>query len=274
MSLCRTKIIWRGQDGTKNNSKACLCWSLPHIRTSCNSEARNALAMFWIKLKTNLSFKQIGFLFNISGDGENRRKVVSRSFDSVCQVLTDVLVPKYLRISHLSRSEAIDHNTSFSNEFFGEKVTIIWDGTYFYAGKASSHEFQRATYSGQKKRHLVKFMSLCLADGYCLDTLGPFFGTANDATVTNHITTTRNVLERWCEASDVIIVDRGFRDVAEAFSHLDYEPKMPIYLPNGQKQHTTKDANEARLVTKVRWPVESYHARLKIWRFFSNRIEN
>ena len=50
----------------------------------------------------------------------------------------------------------------------------------------------------KKKRHLVKFMSLCLPDGYCLDTLGPFFGTQNDATITNHITKTRNTLaERW-----------------------------------------------------------------------------
>ncbi|CAF4182910.1 unnamed protein product, partial [Rotaria sordida] len=29
-----------------------------------------------------------------------------------------------------------------------------------------------------------------------------------------------------------------------------YEPQMPVYLPKDQKQHTTKEANEARLVTK------------------------
>ena len=226
-------LAWTGWN--KEQFESMFVLVRPHIQTSCNREARNALAMFWIKLKTNLSFRQINSLFNISGDGENRRKVVSRSFDSICQVLTDVLVPKYLGISHLFRSEAIGHNTPFSNEFFGEKVTIIWDGMYFYAGKASSHEFQRATYSGQKTRHLVKFMSLCLADDYCLDTLGQFFGTANDATITNHITTTKNVLEGWREAGDVMIVDRGFRDVEEAFSYLGYEPKMPIYLPKGQK---------------------------------------
>ena len=118
-------------------------------------------------------------------------------------------------------------------------------------------------------------MSLCLADGYCLDTLGPFFGTANDATITNHIATMKNVLERWCEAGELMIVDRGFRDVAKAFSHLGYdEPKMPVYLPKEQKQHTTKEANEERLVMKVRWIVESYHARLKKWRFSSDRMEN
>ena len=246
----------------------------PHIRTSSNREARNAMAMFWIKLKTNLSFRQIGSLFNISGDGDNRRKLISRTFDSIRQILIEKLVPQYLGIGHLSRTEAINHNTSFSNQFFGKNVTIIWDGTYFYTGKSSSHEFQRSTYSGQKKRHLVKFMSLCLPDGYCLDTLGPFFGTQNDATITNHITKTRNTLAEWCEDGDNMVLDRGFRDIVKVFSDLGYEPKMPVYLPKGQKQHTTQEANDARLVTKVRWTVESYHARLKKWRFFSDKIEN
>ena len=85
----------------------------------------------WIKLKTNLCFRQIGSLFIIPGDDKNRRKVISRSFDSVDQVLTGVPIPKYLGISHLSRSEAIDHNILYSNEFFGKKVITIWDGKYF-----------------------------------------------------------------------------------------------------------------------------------------------
>ena len=71
-----------------------------------------------------------------------------------------------------------------------------------------------------------------------------------------------------------MIVDRGFRDVVETISELGYEPKMPVYLSKGQKQHTTQEANEARLETKTRWTVESCHARLKKWRFFSDRIEN
>ena len=64
-----------------------------HIRSSCNHEAKNSLAMLWTKLKTNLSFRQIGSLFNIPGDSENRRRLASRSFDSIGQVLVDKLVP-------------------------------------------------------------------------------------------------------------------------------------------------------------------------------------
>ena len=135
----------------------------PHIRTSSNREARNVMGMFWIKIKANLSFRQIDCLFNISGDGDNRRKLISRTFDSIRQILVDKLAPQYLGIGHLSRTEAINHNITSSNGFFGKNVTIIWDGTYFYTGKSSSHEFQRPTYSGQKKTSFSKFHVVVLA---------------------------------------------------------------------------------------------------------------
>ena len=53
------------------------------LRSSCNREPRNALAVFWIKAKTNLSLSQIRSLFNYAGDCENRRKRVADTCDSV-----------------------------------------------------------------------------------------------------------------------------------------------------------------------------------------------
>ncbi|CAM4857914.1 unnamed protein product [Rotaria socialis] len=66
-------LTWTGW--TKEQFEHMFMLILSHIRSSSNREARNALAMFWIKLKTNLSFRQIGSLFNISGDYENRQKL-------------------------------------------------------------------------------------------------------------------------------------------------------------------------------------------------------
>ena len=57
----------------------------PYLRSSSNRHIRNALAMFWIKLKTNLSFRQIGSVFNIPGNSEDRRKRAADAFDSVRQ---------------------------------------------------------------------------------------------------------------------------------------------------------------------------------------------
>ncbi|CAF1566373.1 unnamed protein product [Didymodactylos carnosus] len=189
-------------------------------------------------------------------------------------ILSEKLVPYFLGVHHLTRDEAIDHNTAYSTVFFGQTVPIIWDGTYFYINKSSDHSFQRASYSGQKHRHLLKFMSMCLPDGYCLDIRGPFYGNKNDASISDYIVSTKKELEGWCENDDVMICDRGFRDVVDVFSELGYEPKMPVYLKKGQNQHTTKEANESRLVTKVRWVVESFHARLKKFRLLSERIDN
>ena len=117
-------------------------------------------------------------------------------------------------------------------------------------------------------------MSLVLPDGYILDTIGPFQGTVNDATITQQIIETRNELIQWCDHGDIMICDRGFRDVIQTLSDLGYEVKSPVYLNKSQNQHNTEEANESRLVTKVRWTVESYHSRMKKWRILSDRVEN
>ena len=46
------------------------------------------------------------------------------------------------------------------------------------------------------------------------------------------------------------------------------------FLNKSQKQHTTEEANESRLVTKVRWVVESASCRIKKWQLLSNTIPN
>ena len=45
---------------------------------------------------------------------------------------------------------------------------------------------------------------------------------------------------------------------------------MPHFLKNQKKQHRTEEANESRLVTKVRWVVESANGRIKQLRALSN----
>ncbi|CAF1548492.1 unnamed protein product [Didymodactylos carnosus] len=85
----------------------------------------------------------------------------------------------------------------------------------------------------------------------------------NDASTAKNITNTCETLIEWCEKGDAMVVDRGFRDVIDSFVEMDYEPKMPEFVTKGQKQHTVEQANRSRLITKVRWRVESYHARMK-----------
>jgi hypothetical protein len=41
-----------------------------------------------------------------------------------------------------------------------------------------------------------------------------------------------------------------------------------------QNQYTTEEANKSRLITKVRWVVESVNGRIKQWRFLDKVVPN
>uniref|UniRef100_A0A8W8IHS3 DDE Tnp4 domain-containing protein n=1 Tax=Magallana gigas TaxID=29159 RepID=A0A8W8IHS3_MAGGI len=45
-----------------------------------------------------------------------------------------------------------------------------------------------------------------------------------------------------------------------------------VICKKGQKQMSTSDANKSRLVTKIRWVVESSNARIKRWRYLDRTL--
>ena len=49
-----------------------------------------------------------------------------------------------------------------------------------------------------------------------------------------------------------MVVDRGFRDAVGILKDFGINAQMPHFLNKSPKQHTTEEANESRLVTKVR----------------------
>ena len=78
-------------------------------------------------------------------------------------------------------------------------------------------------------------------------------------------------LTDWVQEGDACVVDKGFRDVIH---ELGLETRMPSFLKQGTAQHTAEDANQSRIVTKVRWAVEAYHGRMKKWLFFDKFIHH
>jgi hypothetical protein len=161
----------------------------PHMYKSKHRSPFTAVCMYWIKSKTNLSFRQIGSLFKIQTTEESIRKRVEDTFHTVSTHLYNTIVPLHLGFNHLSRADALEHHTAYTNTFFGNNLSIIWDGTYIYTNKSEDHKLQQETYFGQKSRHLIKFMSVILPDGYVLDLIGPFKGKDNDAKISkvNHL---------------------------------------------------------------------------------------
>ena len=55
----------------------------------------------------------------------------------------------------------MSHMTVCPKVFFENKLTTVWNGTYYYIEKSCDYAFFRKFYSGQKKRHLLKFCPLC-----------------------------------------------------------------------------------------------------------------
>ena len=159
----------------------------PRIRYSKYRSPFEAVCLFWTKLKTNLSFRQIGTLFKVDTQENSIRRRVEDIFHGVLASLDETLTSNYLGLTHLSRTQALSHHTAYSRAFFGDQLSIIWDGTYIYCNKSSNHSLQRLTYSGQKSRHLIKMMSLVLPDGYVLELLSPFYGKDNDASISKVI---------------------------------------------------------------------------------------
>ncbi len=98
-----------------------------------------------------------------------------------------------------------------------------------------------------------------LQDGYILCVFGPFLSDYqnNDASIfKNCLSKNEQDILNWLHKDDVIIADRGFRDAVGKVKQFGYEIIMPSFI-NRKKQFSTEEANHTRLVTKVRWVIES-----------------
>ncbi|VDI08019.1 Hypothetical predicted protein [Mytilus galloprovincialis] len=111
-----------------------------------------------------------------------------------------------------------------------------------------------------KHRPLVKPMVFVTTSGYIVSVMGPYMGDGknNDANIMTHIIK-RNIekITDWLQEDDILIVDRGFRDSLDLLNELGIKSEMPSFLGRGEKQHSVEESNTTRLVTKLRWIVES-----------------
>lgn len=227
------------------------------------------------KLKTGLSNKVLSTLFNISKDS------VRRTIKSVRKNLVQTFTPSNLGFQHVTREEVItNHTRPLAQTLFGHgmsPVILILDGTYIYIKKSSNFRFQRRSFSLHKHRPLIKPMVIVTSTGYFVSILGPYCSDFknNVANILKHafVTDTENVKD-WVKDGDVFVVDRGFRDSVDFLEDLGIKSEMPAFLDRGQKQLTTEQSNLSRLVTKIRWVVESANARLKSWKFFDKVLPN
>ena len=249
---------------------------LSTVRSTSVRSSRTALALLLVKLRIGLSLTVISTLFGIG------KKSCNKAIHSARAALMTSFVPKHLCLAHINRNEVIsNHTTTFANVLFGDSKSdvaiAVADGTYIYIEKSGNYSFQRRFYSVHKGKPFLKPMMLVATDGYILTALGPYLvdGKNSDAKITEQMLNS-NVedITDWFEEDDVMVVDRGFRDAVDILKDFGINAQMPHFLNKPQKQHTSEEANESRLVTKVRWVVESVNGRIKKWKVLSNILPN
>lgn len=198
----------------------------------------------------------------------NHMKKVRDSFE------TD-FTPANLGFERFSRDEIAEMRTTLSCNIFLkdnlQPIITIWDCTYVYTHKSDINTFQRMCYSMHKSRPHVKPM-VCLApNGFIIDVIGPYPANQNDAEVLQHILNNMPVVSSKFQRDDIFVVDRGFRDATSYLKNNGFTVKMPELVPSGQSQLSDLSANRSRLVTKIRYVVETINGNLKtMFRYFDH----
>lgn len=81
-------------------------------------------------------------------------------------------------------------------------------------------------------------------------------------------------MRQWFQNGDIVLVDRGYRDCIPFLEQLGIESRMPALLERGQRQLTTEDANQSRIVTILRWVVEARQGHFRsIFKIFDHTFE-
>ena len=116
------------------------------IKGSKTRSSKLVTMMLWTKLRINLTDEQISMIMNYKSPQEDRRKRVSKACSSVQDALLTHFVSRFPSANHLTRAEALVHQTVYSKTFFGNNGALILDGTYYFIRKSQDHAFQRKTY--------------------------------------------------------------------------------------------------------------------------------
>jgi hypothetical protein len=214
---------------------------------------------FFSKCRHKFSDRLAAVLF------QKDKGTVSHNFGRVLENLTHGFVPEYLGSTAFSREQIMEENTPKMFKELLPNVRGAVDGTYFYVEKNTVFDVQRKTYSSHKGRNLLKEMGIILPNGKFFDFIGPFFGDGdhNDEWIWKYITENNcgDVTEVFNLEDDEFLADRGFLRVKEGDGL--FKLKTPVGLSPNQKQLSTEDANESRLVTRFRNIVERAFGRLK-----------
>lgn len=224
-----------------------------------------------MKMRTGLPNEDLGNLFHVT------HSTIARLISKIRAVLKTDLVPHYVNFVR-SRDQLIEHNSEMSNYLFDpekqKKAMLVCDATYIFVNKSRNYVHQKKTFSGQKKRNFLKAMNITTCDGTIVYIIAPFPAVQNDATILKYLLDETSMFDN-LEEGDILLLDRGFRDVVQLVEEKGLVVKMPSLVQGSIRkgQLTTEEANRSRLVTAVRFIVEVRNGHLKtIFKYFNDTL--
>ena len=218
-----------------------------------------ALVVFFFKLRTGNSNKILASILQLEYE-----QLISENTRSIIKSFQEEILPFRFGLTSSIKGDLTDnHTTEDSKKLFGtyENLFLICDGTYARHQRSTNNGFQRKSFSGQKKVSLCKPFTICTTDGYVVDMLGPYPANVNDEDILRNLLQDPNGLCKLLQENDYAVLDRGFRDVRSELELQKINVSMPS-LKGNCKQLTTRESNESRYVTKIRWAVEAVHGIL------------
>ncbi|XP_058810427.1 uncharacterized protein LOC131675459 [Phymastichus coffea] len=229
-----------------------------------NSDSRNvtqAIVVFLFKLRTGNSNNVISSVL-----GLERPEQVSDFSASVLESFEKDVLPSRFGIKAANRQYLIENHTA--------PVAKLLHDLNDSQLKSTNNEYQRKSYSGQKKAPLCKPFTICTTNGYIVDMLGPYYANVNDAKILEDIFNDPEGLVTLLRPGDKFFLDRGFRDVICKLTVMGYEGLMPA-LKGQRKQLTATEGNNSRMVTIVRWVVEAVHGvNSQKYKLLHNQFDN
>lgn len=160
-----------------------LLQKIPSLQLSFHgnrARASVALYIYLMKMRTGLPSADVGNKFKIT------RTTVDRQIEKARKSMVKDFAYNY--VNYIRSHEDISQlNTEMGRGLFcidnPNRAVIICDGTYIFIHKSRNYEFQKQTYTDQKKRNFVKIMMCVTCDGEIIYALGPYPATQNDATI-------------------------------------------------------------------------------------------
>lgn len=213
--------------------------------------------LFFIKIKTGLTFSCIATLFHIS------KTTCSKYFYDIIPLLRFTL---NFAIKWPTKSQVQANMPEHFIPYFTDTIAVL-DCTEIGIKCFGCVNCKTDAYSQYKGKHTAKFLVCVSPDGTIIDVSQSYPGRCSDKFIFNN----EKIIEKLIPTEDAIMVDKGFAIDDECRNNA-----IKLYRPpflRHSTQLSKEDAEKNYLIAKARIHVERANQRIKMFNILSYDVE-